>query len=143
MYFAWIFRHALLTDYYLQVKNSNGRIYAMGDCCTIEQRKLFSDVKEIFTAADKDADGKLSLEEFKGKYIILSFLLTKCLIDDDLRQTTKNMIWRKKKQAHQPTFSICHEKHDVDENWSMAVVHSRTLEKVNVCEQFRSAGTKR
>ena len=39
----------------------------MGDCCTIEQRKLLSDVKEIFTEADKDGDGKLSLEEFKGK----------------------------------------------------------------------------
>ena len=60
------YRHALLTDYYLQVKNSNGRIYAMGDCCTIEQRRLISNVKEIFTEADKDGDGKLSLEEFKG-----------------------------------------------------------------------------
>lgn len=56
-----------MTDYYLQVKNSSGHIYAMGDCCTIEQRKLLSDVKEIFTEADKDSDGKLSLEEFKGK----------------------------------------------------------------------------
>ena len=62
-----IFRHALLTDYYLQVKNSNGRIYAMGDCCTIEQRKLLSNVREIFTDADKNGDGKLNLEEFKGK----------------------------------------------------------------------------
>ncbi|XP_028392983.1 external alternative NAD(P)H-ubiquinone oxidoreductase B1, mitochondrial-like [Dendronephthya gigantea] len=59
-------RHALLTDYHLQVKNSNGHIYAMGDCCTIEQRKLLSDVKEIFTDADKDGDGKLNLEEFKA-----------------------------------------------------------------------------
>lgn len=39
----------------------------MGDCCTIEQRKLLSDVKEIFTEADKDGDGKLNLEEFKGR----------------------------------------------------------------------------
>jgi Ca2+-binding EF-hand superfamily protein len=61
------FRHAVVTDSFLQVKNSNGLIYAMGDCCTIERRKLLSDVKEIFTEADKDGDGKLSLEEFKGK----------------------------------------------------------------------------
>ena len=38
----------------------------MGDCSTIEQRKLLSNVKEIFTEADKDGDGKLDLEEFKG-----------------------------------------------------------------------------
>ncbi len=65
-HFPWFCRHALLTDYYLQVKNSNGHIYAMGDCCTIEPRKLLSDVKEIFTEADKDGNGKLSLDEFKG-----------------------------------------------------------------------------
>lgn len=67
LFWLIIFRHALLTNYYLQVKNSNGRIYAMGDCCTIEQRKLLSNVREIFADADKDGDGKLSLEEFKGK----------------------------------------------------------------------------
>ena len=69
------YRHALLTDFYLQVKNSNGHIYAMGDCSTIEQKKLLSNVKEIFTEADKDGDGKLDLEEFKGIYTVLTCTL--------------------------------------------------------------------
>lgn len=56
----------MLTDNYLQVKNSDGHIYAMGDCSTIEQRKLLSRVKEIFADADKNGDGELNLEEFKG-----------------------------------------------------------------------------
>lgn len=39
----------------------------MGDCSTIELKKLLSNIKEIFFEADKDNDGKLSLKEFKGK----------------------------------------------------------------------------
>lgn len=47
----------------------------MGDCSTIEQKKLLSNVKEIFTEADKDGDGKLDLEEFKGIYTVLTCTL--------------------------------------------------------------------
>ena len=36
-------------------------IYALGDCATIEQRKVLGRLEELFVHADKDKDGRLSL----------------------------------------------------------------------------------
>ena len=57
-------RNGLITDEYLRVKNSNGTIYAIGDCSVVEQEKLVESVDEWFQKADKNADGTLTMEEF-------------------------------------------------------------------------------
>lgn len=57
-------RNALLTNEYLQVKNAPG-VFAIGDCATIEMKRLVHDVTELFNKADFDKDGSLSLDEFK------------------------------------------------------------------------------
>lgn len=47
-------RRALRTDEMLRVKGvSDGSIYALGDCATMENPKLLKHVKEILEAADK------------------------------------------------------------------------------------------
>ena len=61
------FRNGLITDEYLRVKNSNGTIYAIGDCSVVEQEKLIESVDELFQKADRNADGTLTMEEFTGK----------------------------------------------------------------------------
>ena len=60
-------RNGLITDEYLRVKNTNGTIYAIGDCSVVEQEKLVESVGEWFQKADKNADGTLTMEEFTGK----------------------------------------------------------------------------
>lgn len=49
------------------MKNSNGTIYAIGDCSVVEQEKIVQSVNEWFEKADKDADGALTMEEFIGE----------------------------------------------------------------------------
>jgi len=55
---------ALLTDEFLQVKGSKN-IWAIGDCATIEKRKLLPKMKEIFLATDANGDGYISRSEWK------------------------------------------------------------------------------
>ncbi|OVA20213.1 Pyridine nucleotide-disulfide oxidoreductase [Macleaya cordata] len=57
-------RRALATDEWLQVKGCNN-VYALGDCATINQRKVMEDISTIFSAADKDNSGTLTVEEFR------------------------------------------------------------------------------
>ncbi|KAI5061866.1 hypothetical protein GOP47_0022405 [Adiantum capillus-veneris] len=57
-------RRLLATDEWLRVKGCENA-YALGDCATIEQRKLLEDISYIFTLADKDKNGTLSIQEFK------------------------------------------------------------------------------
>lgn len=57
-------RRVLATDEWLRVKGCENS-YALGDCATIEQRKLLDDVSSIFTLADKDKSGTLTPEEFR------------------------------------------------------------------------------
>ncbi|XP_065051948.1 uncharacterized protein LOC135681414 [Rhopilema esculentum] len=57
-------KNALLTDDYLQVKNAPG-VFAIGDCGTIEMKKLMSDVTDLFEKADANKDGSLSMDEFR------------------------------------------------------------------------------
>jgi len=56
-------RRVLATDEWLRVKNSEG-VYALGDCATVEQRKIAEDIAFLFKLADIDNDGYLSLTEF-------------------------------------------------------------------------------
>uniref|UniRef100_A0A0D6R2N0 NADH:ubiquinone reductase (non-electrogenic) n=1 Tax=Araucaria cunninghamii TaxID=56994 RepID=A0A0D6R2N0_ARACU len=56
-------RRVLATDEWLRVKGCND-VYALGDCATIEQRKIMEDISYIFKVADKDNSGTLTVEEF-------------------------------------------------------------------------------
>ncbi|CAM8937379.1 unnamed protein product [Rhodiola kirilowii] len=56
-------RRVLATDEWLQVKGCQN-VYALGDCATIDQRKIMDDISAIFKEADKDNSGTLTAEEF-------------------------------------------------------------------------------
>ncbi|GAB4859536.1 External alternative NAD(P)H-ubiquinone oxidoreductase B2, mitochondrial [Ancistrocladus abbreviatus] len=58
-------RRALATDEWLRVEGSNC-IYALGDCATINQRKVMEDIAEIFSKADTSKSGSLNLKDFQG-----------------------------------------------------------------------------
>lgn len=53
----------LKTDEWLRVKNTDG-VYALGDCASVEQRKVVEDISYIFKLADKDNNGYLTAKEF-------------------------------------------------------------------------------
>ncbi|XP_030930151.1 external alternative NAD(P)H-ubiquinone oxidoreductase B1, mitochondrial-like [Quercus lobata] len=57
-------RRVLETNEWLRVKGCEN-VYAIGDCATIDQRKVMEDILSIFEAADKDNSGTLTVEEFK------------------------------------------------------------------------------
>lgn len=57
-------RRALATDEWLRVKGCED-VYAIGDCATIDQRKIMEDISSIFKAADADNSGTLSVDEFR------------------------------------------------------------------------------
>lgn len=56
---------ALTTDHTLKVKGTDN-IYAIGDCSTVESNKLISRMMELFKEADKDGNGKMSMDEFQN-----------------------------------------------------------------------------
>ncbi|KAG8386910.1 hypothetical protein BUALT_Bualt03G0197900 [Buddleja alternifolia] len=57
-------RRVLATDEWLKVKGCED-VYALGDCATVDQRKIMEDISAIFKAADKDDSGTLTVEEFQ------------------------------------------------------------------------------
>ncbi|GFQ01073.1 external alternative NAD(P)H-ubiquinone oxidoreductase b1 mitochondrial [Phtheirospermum japonicum] len=57
-------RRVLATDEWLRVKGCD-EVYALGDCATVDQKKIVEDIAEIFKAADKDNSGMLTIEEFE------------------------------------------------------------------------------
>ncbi|KAJ9563115.1 hypothetical protein OSB04_008275 [Centaurea solstitialis] len=57
-------RRVLATDEWLRVEATNS-IYALGDCATINQRKVMEDISAIFQKADKDNSGTLTVKEFQ------------------------------------------------------------------------------
>ncbi|KAE8732487.1 External alternative NAD(P)H-ubiquinone oxidoreductase B1 [Hibiscus syriacus] len=57
-------RRALATDEWLRVEGCDN-IYALGDCATINQRKVVEDIAEIIKRADKDNSGTLKVKEFR------------------------------------------------------------------------------
>lgn len=56
-------RGVLTTDEWLRVEGCRD-VYALGDCATINQRKVMADISTIFKAADKDNSGTLTGDEF-------------------------------------------------------------------------------
>lgn len=57
-------RRALATDEWLRVEGCDS-VYALGDCATINQRKVMEDILAIFNKADKDNSGTLTVKEFQ------------------------------------------------------------------------------
>lgn len=57
-------RRVLATDEWLRVEGCDS-IYALGDCATINQRKVMEDISVIFNKADKDQSGTLTVKEFQ------------------------------------------------------------------------------
>uniref|UniRef100_A0A2P2JI34 NADH:ubiquinone reductase (non-electrogenic) n=2 Tax=Rhizophora mucronata TaxID=61149 RepID=A0A2P2JI34_RHIMU len=57
-------RRALATDEWLRVEGCSD-VYALGDCATINQRKVMEDIAAIFRKADKDGSGTLTVKEFQ------------------------------------------------------------------------------
>ncbi|KAF6167665.1 hypothetical protein GIB67_031248, partial [Kingdonia uniflora] len=58
-------RRVLATDEWLRVEGCDG-IYAMGDCATINQRKVMEDIAAIFKKADTDNSGTLTVKKLQG-----------------------------------------------------------------------------
>lgn len=57
-------RHVLATNEWLRVEGCEN-VYAIGDCSSINQRKIKDDIIDIFKAADKNNSGTLTIEEFQ------------------------------------------------------------------------------
>ncbi|CAL0303919.1 unnamed protein product [Lupinus luteus] len=57
-------RRALVTDEWLRLEGFEN-IYALGDCATVNQRRVMEDIAAIFSKADKDNNGRLDLKEFR------------------------------------------------------------------------------
>ncbi|PSS05755.1 External alternative NAD(P)H-ubiquinone oxidoreductase [Actinidia chinensis var. chinensis] len=57
-------RRVLATDEWLRVEGCDS-IYALGDCATINQRKVMEDIMAIFSKADKIQSGTLTVTDFK------------------------------------------------------------------------------
>ncbi|KAL5579305.1 hypothetical protein UlMin_011747 [Ulmus minor] len=57
-------RRALATDEWLRVEGCDN-VYALGDCATINQRKVMEDISAIFKKADADNSGTLTVKEFQ------------------------------------------------------------------------------
>ncbi|KAE9620663.1 hypothetical protein Lal_00019726 [Lupinus albus] len=57
-------RRALVTDEWLRLEGFDN-IYALGDCATVNQRRVMEDIAAIFSKADKDNNGRLDLKEFR------------------------------------------------------------------------------
>ncbi|CAF1171120.1 unnamed protein product [Adineta steineri] len=60
-------RMGILTDRYLRAKGvTDGSIFAIGDCATIEQPKLVDQIQTLFEEADTQRRGALDLQQFKA-----------------------------------------------------------------------------
>ncbi|KAJ4975823.1 hypothetical protein NE237_000929 [Protea cynaroides] len=58
-------RRVLATDEWLRVEGCRD-VYALGDCATINQRKVMEDIGVIFDKADKDKSGTLTVQEVQA-----------------------------------------------------------------------------
>lgn len=80
-------RRVLATDEWLRVEGCDS-IYAVGDCATINQRKVMEDVAAIFQKADKDNSGTLTVKEFQE------------VLDDICERYPQLELYLKNKQMH-------------------------------------------
>ncbi|XP_041026152.1 external alternative NAD(P)H-ubiquinone oxidoreductase B2, mitochondrial [Juglans microcarpa x Juglans regia] len=78
-------RRVLATDEWLRVEGCDS-VYALGDCATINQRKIMEDISSIFSKADKDNSGTLTVKELQE------------VIDDICERYPQMELYLKKKQ---------------------------------------------
>lgn len=59
-------RMGILTDKYLRAKGiDDGSVFAIGDCATIEQRRIVDRIQTLFEEADTEKRGALDLQQFR------------------------------------------------------------------------------
>lgn len=59
-------RMGILTDQYLRVKGvEDGSIFAIGDCATVEQKKLVDRIQQLFEETVTKHGGSLDLQKFR------------------------------------------------------------------------------
>ncbi|KAK7319601.1 hypothetical protein RJT34_04324 [Clitoria ternatea] len=80
-------RRAIATDEWLRVE-ATSNVYALGDCATINQRKVMEDIAVIFKKADKDNSGTLTVKEFQE------------VLDDICERYPQVELYLKSKQLH-------------------------------------------
>ncbi|EXB62305.1 External NADH-ubiquinone oxidoreductase 1 [Morus notabilis] len=78
-------RRALATDEWLRVEGCDN-VYALGDCATINQRKVMEDIALIFSKADKNNSGTLNIKDFQE------------VVDDICERYPQVELYLKKKQ---------------------------------------------
>ncbi|PON81927.1 Parvalbumin [Trema orientale] len=78
-------RRALATDEWLRVEGCDD-IYALGDCATINQRRVMEDIALIFSKADKNKSGTLNIKDFQE------------VVDDICERYPQVELYLKKKQ---------------------------------------------
>ncbi|XP_014506035.1 external alternative NAD(P)H-ubiquinone oxidoreductase B2, mitochondrial [Vigna radiata var. radiata] len=94
-------RRAIATDEWLRVE-STSNVYALGDCATINQRKVMEDIAAIFKKADKDNSGTLTVKEFQE------------VLDDICERYPQVGLYLKSKQMHDLADLLKESKGDVE-----------------------------
>ncbi|CAL5211845.1 unnamed protein product [Lathyrus oleraceus] len=93
-------RRALVTDEWLRVEGCDN-IYALGDCATINQRKVMEDIAVIFSKADKENTGMLDLKEFQN--VVGDIIERYPQVDIYLKSQMKDMASLLSKSQESPT----------------------------------------
>ncbi|GMH30319.1 hypothetical protein Nepgr_032162 [Nepenthes gracilis] len=111
-------RRVLATDEWLRVEGCDN-IYALGDCATINQRKVMEDIAAIFKKADKDESGTLTVKEMQDA------------IDDVVERYPQVELYLKNNQMESIVDLLMHAKGD------------KTMESIELnIEEFKSALSK-
>ena len=58
---------ALITDPFMKVKNTEN-IFAVGDCCTVQNEKLMDFLNGLLAENNVTENGNLNREQFTGKF---------------------------------------------------------------------------
>ncbi|KAM3689528.1 hypothetical protein ACB098_09G054500 [Castanea mollissima] len=78
-------RRVLATDEWLRVEGCDN-VYALGDCATVNQRRVMEDISAIFSKADKNKSGTLNIKDFHD------------VMDDILERYPQVKLYLKKKK---------------------------------------------
>ncbi|KAK6919504.1 FAD/NAD(P)-binding domain [Dillenia turbinata] len=112
-------RRVLATDEWLRVEGYD-KIYALGDCATINQRKVMEDIAAIFNKADKNKSGTLRIKDFQE------------VIDDICERYPQIEIHLKKKKLRNIVELLEHAKGSEKENVELDIeLFKRALAEVD------------
>ncbi|KAK7362954.1 hypothetical protein VNO77_05079 [Canavalia gladiata] len=121
-------RRAIATDEWLRAE-ATSNVYALGDCATINQRKVMEDIAAIFKKADKDNSGTLTVKEFREA------------LDDICERYPQVELYLKSKQMHDISDFLKEAKGDVEkESTELNIEELKTaLSKVDSQMKFLPA----